>query len=89
MRRSFTFCPCADVLPHVIAVFDAGQRFAILLLAHGGVDLDSFTLGAISSSAGPWSQCAGIFWSVALSLARAEETVRFEVSHILSRPSPP
>lgn len=57
------------------AVFPSTQLYAVLLLPYGGKDLESYTF----SKSRPWAEAAGIFWSVAQSLAAAEEQLHFEV----------
>jgi len=60
-------------------LFDESQRFALIVLADGGVDLESFQF---DSTIG-WKQAAGVFWQTADALARAEQWTCFEVSFLL------
>lgn len=56
--------------------FTAKQRYALVLLSDGGIDLETFKF----DSASGWVQAAGMFWQVADALARAEQWTKFEVS---------
>jgi hypothetical protein len=55
--------------------FTEKQRYAVIVLAHGGDDLEVFqfdpTLG--------WVEAAGVFFQVASALASAEDWTEFEV----------
>lgn len=50
------------------------QTFAVIVLSHGGVDLESF----VFSSTKGWTQAVGMIWQVINALAVAEEEARFE-----------
>ncbi|KAK4684541.1 serine/threonine-protein kinase haspin, partial [Tremellales sp. Uapishka_1] len=54
--------------------FTEKQQYTILVLSHGGSDLESFKF----DSAIGWLQAAGVFWNIVDSLARAEEWSCFE-----------
>ena len=56
--------------------FGAEQHYALIVLSHGGPDLEKFKF----DSASGWLQAAAIFWQVTDAMARAEEWTRFEVS---------
>lgn len=58
--------------------FSASQRYALIVLANGGEDLESY---CFENTRG-WVQAAGVFWQVADALARAEEWTDFEVSYL-------
>jgi len=57
-------------------LFDEDQHYALIVLADGGVDLESFQFDATIG----WKQAAGVFWQVADALAQAEQWTSFEVS---------
>jgi serine/threonine-protein kinase haspin len=59
--------------------FTATQQYALIVLSHGGPDLESFRFDTAHS----WDQAAGIFWQIADALARAEEWTKFEVRILL------
>ena len=52
------------------------QRYAMIVLADGGPDLEAFAFDRQLS----WIQAAGIFWQITDALARAEKWAQFEVS---------
>jgi hypothetical protein len=56
--------------------FAKGQKYVVLCLEDGGIDLESFAFDAKTG----WVQAAGAFWQVADALARAEDRAQFEVS---------
>lgn len=71
LNRALTVdCSNPDVLP-------ANQVYIVILLAHGGVDLESFKLKS-------WVEAASVLWQVAAVCARAEAAVQFEVSSAIS-----
>ncbi|CEH15690.1 Serine/threonine kinase (haspin family) [Ceraceosorus bombacis] len=53
------------------ACLPSSQRYAVLVLEHGGVDVESVKLKG-------WIQAAAVFWQIAQSLASAEKELRFE-----------
>ncbi len=57
-----------DVLP-------ASQVYMMIVLSHGGRDLESYKLKS-------WVEAASVLWQVAAVCARAEEAVEFEVSQV-------
>lgn len=57
-------------------MFDDNQYYTLIVLADGGVDLESFQF---DSTIG-WKQAAGVFWQVVDALAQAELWTSFEVS---------
>ena len=57
-------------------MFDVNQHYTLIVLADGGVDLESFQFDATIG----WKQAAGVFWQVVDALARAEQWTSFEVS---------
>jgi uncharacterized protein (DUF849 family) len=59
-------------------LFDDNQHYTLIVLADGGVDLESFQFDATMG----WKQAAGIFWQVVDALAQAEQWTSFEVSLI-------
>lgn len=60
----------------ILGCFTSAQQYAILVLADGGNDLESFKF----STHNGWVEAASVFWQVVASLAKAEEEVEFEVS---------
>lgn len=56
--------------------FSESQQYAFLVLANGGLDLETYKF---DNSRG-WVQAAAVFWQVAAALARAERWTKFEVS---------
>jgi hypothetical protein len=57
-------------------MFDDNQHYTLIVLADGGVDLESFQFDATIG----WKQAAGVFWQVVDALAQAEQWTSFEVS---------
>jgi hypothetical protein len=57
-------------------LFDDNQHYTLIVLADGGVDLESFQFDATIG----WKQAAGVFWQVVNTLAQAEQWTSFEVS---------
>jgi uncharacterized protein (DUF849 family) len=57
-------------------LFDNNQHYTLIVLADGGVDLESFQFDATIG----WKQAAGVFWQVVDALAQAEQWTSFEVS---------
>lgn len=53
------------------ACLPASQLYVVLVLAHGGTDVEGVKLST-------WTQAASVFWQVADSLARAELACQFE-----------
>ncbi|KAF9514767.1 hypothetical protein BS47DRAFT_1294794 [Hydnum rufescens UP504] len=81
------------------AVLPDTQHFVVILLPHGGSDLEAqdFAL-AHKKMRNAWRQCASVFWQVCTALAVAEQAVSFEHRDLhwgqilideVSRPSTP
>ncbi|KAL7420550.1 hypothetical protein Q5752_004501 [Cryptotrichosporon argae] len=76
----------ASSRPHT---FLPSQQYALIALSNSGTDLESFEFDALVG----WEQAAGVFWSVASALARAEAWAKFEhrdlhEGQVLVRPVP-
>lgn len=78
--------PLALLPPSCVVVTDADemierfgeeQRYALIVLSDGGIDLETFKF----DPAHGWRQAAGVFWQTVDALARAEAWARFEVCH--------
>ncbi|KAG8907003.1 hypothetical protein FRB99_005523 [Tulasnella sp. 403] len=54
--------------------FPATTHYALIILPHGGIDLESYVFNQKSS----WRACVSVFWQVVRALALAEEAVQFE-----------
>lgn len=70
--------------------FTERQLYAIIVLPHAGVDLETYVFNKVSGSGRTvtvWRDAAEIFWQVANALACAEEQLMFEVhtSHWVPR----
>ena len=59
-------------------MFDDNKHYTLIVLADGGLDLESFQFDATIG----WKQAAGVFWQVVDALAHAEQWTSFEVSLI-------
>ena len=57
-------------------VFPSTQAYVILVLPHGGPDLEAYTFPVKAC----WRQACSIFWQTTKALATAEELVSFEAS---------
>jgi serine/threonine-protein kinase haspin len=73
--RHFHLPVCQDT-PDRPDCFPTLQKFAVIVLSHGGPDLERFRFDTTHG----WIQAAGVFFQVAAALARAEEWTEFEVS---------
>lgn len=69
------------------AVFPEIQHYVVILLPHGGSDLEArdFAL-AQKKKRNAWRQCASVFWQVCTALAVAEQAVSFEVRYCFFNP---
>jgi hypothetical protein len=63
-------------LAHRLGTLPASQRYAVMVLANEGVDLESFKF----DSAVGWTQALAVFKQTAAALAKAEKEAEFEVS---------
>jgi serine/threonine-protein kinase haspin len=54
--------------------------YAIIVLAHGGVDLEHFKFENAAKTG--WRQAYSLFWQVANALDQAEQKFKFEVSYL-------
>ena len=63
----------------IIGVFPAHQEYVIIVLPHGGSDLEAIALSHQKGMKNIWRRCASIFWQVCEALAAAEELMEFEV----------
>ncbi|ORY31860.1 hypothetical protein BCR39DRAFT_82627 [Naematelia encephala] len=54
--------------------FSAKQQYALVVLSHGGPDLEMFQFDRITG----WMQAASVFWQVVDALSRAEDWTKFE-----------
>jgi serine/threonine-protein kinase haspin len=62
-------------------IFPPTQAYALLVLPHGGPDLEAYTFPVKTG----WRQACSIFWQIAKALATAEELVSFEVYYKVIR----
>lgn len=65
----------SSVLTRMLDIFPPTQAYALLVLPHGGPDLEAYTFPVKKG----WRQACSIFWQTAKALATAEELVSFEV----------